>query len=46
MPNINYYTVGTGVRYTAQLSPGVSVEANTLAELLNFLFKYGVTNEN
>jgi len=45
MSNINYYVVNNKVRYTIQLSPGLTVETSTLAELLDFLYEYGGINE-
>lgn len=44
MSNIKFTIVNNKVRYSAELSPGSTVEAGTLAEILNFLLQYGASN--
>jgi len=43
--NIKATIVNGQTRYSVELSPGVTIEASTLGELLRVLLDYGVTNE-
>jgi hypothetical protein len=45
MDNIKATVVDGKVRYSLELSPGVTIEASTLAELLRVLVEYGANNE-
>lgn len=44
MPNITATIINGKSRYRVELSPGTSVEASTLAEILRFVFEYGGNN--
>lgn len=44
MSDIKVIYVDGKVRYSVQLSPGLSAEANNLAEILRFVIEYGGTD--
>lgn len=45
MDNIKTTIVNGQTRYSIELSPGTTVEASSLAELLRIVFDHGDTNE-
>lgn len=45
MDNIKATIVNGQTRYSIELSPGVTVEASTLAEILRVIAEYGETHE-
>lgn len=44
MSNIKAKIVNGQVRYSVQLAPGLTAEANNLAEILRFVIEYGGTD--
>lgn len=45
MDNIKATLVNGQTRYSVELAPGVTAEANSLAEILRIILEYGVNHE-
>lgn len=45
MDNIKVAIVNGQSRYSIELAPGVTAEANSLAEILRVILEYGVNHE-